>query len=140
MPSVQPSNDHYYDKVSKHKCLIQSSDRFLYGLLDNHGELTFGVACSFESGSTGGNFEQGSAEECVGVLARECHKLLALKPTTSSTKEYHKHVIEFAACAIFASHLFVKGLRGDVSITSLCFKCLEELRSLGKHLQDPRLP
>ena len=138
--NVSPSDDSYYDGVSQRKCHILGCARFLYGLLDKHGDLSFGDSSSFDASGRGGNFEKCSARECVGVMAREGHGLLALQSATPSAEEYRKRVNEFAACAVFASHLFEKGLGGDVSITSLCFKCIEELRCLGEHLQDPRNP
>lgn len=138
MPSVQLSDDSYYNAASQHKSLILGCARFLYGLLGKHDGLSFGDASSFDASGRGGNFERGSARECVGVMARECHGLLALQPATLAAKQYLEHVVKYAACAILASHLIEKGLAGDVSVTSLCFKCLEELRCLGEHLQDPR--
>ncbi len=140
MPRISLEDDSYYGKVSKHKCLIQECACLLYGLLEKHGDQSFGDASSFDVCGKGGNFERGSARECAGVMAREGRSLLALQPATPSAEEYHKDVIHFAASAVFASHLFDKGLRGDVSITSLCSKCLEELSCLGELLQDPRDP
>ena len=140
MPSEPNSDDSYYGRVSEYKCHILECARFLYGLLEKHGYESFGDASSFDVSGKGGNFERGSARECAGVMAREGRSLLALQPATPSTEKYHKHVIKYAACAIFASHLFEKGLGGDDSITSLCFKCIEELRCLGELPQDPRDP
>ena len=134
MTNVSPPDDSYYDGVSQRKCNILGCARVLYRLLEIHCDLSFGDASSFNAS------DKGSASECIGVIARESYGLLALQPATPSGGEYHKHVIKFAACAIFASHLFEKGMGGDVSITSLCFKCIEELRCLGEHLQDPRSP
>ena len=140
MPSEPNSDDSYYRRVSEYKCHILECARFLYGLLEKHGDQSFGDASSFDAYGQAGNFESGSARECVDVMAREGRSLLAMQPATPSAEEYHKDVIHFAACAVFASHLFDKGLRGDVSITSLCFKCLEELRCLGELVQDTRRP